>query len=143
MVVTLWRNAGTKPVEEPCGRVGYTIIPLNVPDFYKYRTSVIAYEVAVSFSVIRQRRKRKKGHEPRRNATSEQNSGYFTIHTGVNSLSATDPNLNLLFVLVHYYSFQLGQQSNSSSGNYYSYICIYKKERFIFREIQKLDERNK
>lgn len=42
--VMLWRNAGTKSIKEPCDRVTYTIIPLNVPDFYKYRTGVIVFK---------------------------------------------------------------------------------------------------
>lgn len=47
--VMLWRNAGAKSIKESCGRVTYMIIPLNVLDFYKYRTGAIAFEVDSHF----------------------------------------------------------------------------------------------
>lgn len=47
--------------KNPCGRVGYTIIPLNVPDFYKYRTSVIGLRSGRPFFIFRNPAKAEKG----------------------------------------------------------------------------------
>lgn len=53
-------------IEESRGRVAYTIIPLNVLDFYKYGTGVIACEVDGhlifrQFPAEREGRKRRSG----------------------------------------------------------------------------------
>lgn len=85
----LWRNAGAKSIKESCGRVTYMIIPLNVLDFYKYRTGAIAFEVDSHFIF----RKPRAYTKERATVTKERlRCYYFTIHIG-NLLSTHFPRL--------------------------------------------------